>query len=783
MSGKRRAAGPPVKKAPSGPARGRSGKPGSPKPTPRQRWKRVAIWAGIGFLSLLLLAVGSFFVLYTAIDIPDPNEDFETQTSFVYYSDGETELGRYATQNRESITYDEMPETLKDAVVAIENQSFWTDRGVDPKGILRAVFNNASSEDTQGASTITQQYVKILYLNQERSYTRKVKEAILALKLQRKVSKKEILTGYLNTIYFGRGAYGVEAAAKAYFQVPAADLDLRQSAALAAILNSPSRFDPANGKASLRALRARYQQVLSNMVELENIPAAEGERAAKRLPAFPPEEAESAYADQKGHMLTMVREELERLGFPEEEINGGGLRVTTTFTEKGMTAAKDGVVEQRPEGFKDKQLHVGAAIVEPGTGAVVGFYAGQDYLDSQLNWAVEGGQAGSTFKAFALAAAIEDGFSLNDTFDGNSPIVLPDGLDFENQGFTDYGSSISMVSAAENSVNTAFIDMTISMENGPDKIVDMAEAMGIPGPRPDKQVHGFPQISAGLLPQTGVALGSATVSPINMANGYATIANKGVAAQPFIIKKVVDAEGKVRFNHKVSTRRAVSEDIAADVSYALQQVVSSGSGTAALELGRPAAGKTGTATNGKGEVSSAWFAGFTPQLATAVMYVRGQGNEQLEGWLPSYFGGAFPAETWTAIMGTMMDGLPVEEFPEPVFVDGDAPTDGHEPYVRRRLRPGRSRTPASRPRSRPRPRRRSPRSSRRPRSRPSSRPRSRPRRAGCSAAVSPRRRPRSRPRSPRRHESPSPTADQSADGAALRGSLRQQVVPRVLVTR
>ena len=197
-------------------------------------------------------------MLYQAIDVPDPNEDFETQTSFVYYSDGKTQLGQFATQNRESIPLDEMPDTLKDAVVAAENRTFWTDQGIDPKGILRAAFNNAQGNDTQGASTITQQYVKILYLTQERTLTRKIKEAFISLKLQRDISKEQILEGYLNTIYFGRGAYGVQAAAKAYFDVEAKDLDLQQSAVLASVLNDPNDLDPAQGKQAKQDLKGRY---------------------------------------------------------------------------------------------------------------------------------------------------------------------------------------------------------------------------------------------------------------------------------------------------------------------------------------------------------------------------------------------------------------------------------------------------------------------------------------------------------------------------------------------
>ena len=194
----------------------------------------------------------------------------------------------------------------------------------------------------------------------------------------------------------------------------------------------------------------------------------------------------------------------------------------------------------------------------------------------------------------------------------------------------------------------------------------MANAMGIPPGEAGKNAVGIPPTSPGLEPITGIALGNATVSPINMANAYATIANEGVYSEPYVVEEVVGADGAVEYTHEDSTERAVGADIAADVSYALQQNVTGGSGTAALALGRPAAGKTGTATNGKGEVSSAWFAGYTPQMSTAVMYVRGKGNEELQGWLPSYFGGAYPADTWLAVMSDLMEGLEVEEFPEPV---------------------------------------------------------------------------------------------------------------------
>ena len=643
----------------------------------KQRLKRWSLWGLVTTVVLGLLGVLGIYIAYRSIDIPDPNEEFLTETTRVYYDNGKAELGQFAVQKRDSIDYDQMPQTIKDAVVAAENRTFWTDNGIDPKGILRAAFSNAQGNAQQGASTITQQYVKILYLTQDRTWSRKAKEALLSLKIKNQVSKRDILEGYLNTIYFGRGAYGIQAAARAYFDVDAKELDLAQSATLAAVLNNPYSLDPDNGEEAEAALLGRYQYVLKSMDEMDTADAGEVSQLREALPKFPKIKTDEQYGGQRGHVLTMVKKELVRLGFSEQEINGGGLKVTTTFTRKAMNAAREGVKEERPEGF-GKNLHIAVASVEPGTGAVRGIFAGHDYLDSQLNWAVSGGQAGSTFKPFALAAGIEAGWELKDTFDGNSPYALPGGGDVENQGDQDYGR-VNLIKATQDSVNTAYIDMTLATPGGPQKIIKTANKMGIPPAKPASPAFGIPTSSPGLQANTGVGLGSQTVSPINMANGYATIANRGVAADAYIIEKVVDAEGVVRYTHKVTDNRALPEGVSDDVGYALQQVVKAGSGRSTLGLGRPAGGKTGTATNGKGEVSSAWFVGYTPQLSTAVMYVRGKGNEQLKDWLPSYFGGGFPAATWTNVMQKALEGEEVLELPDAAYVTGDAPSEGHAP--------------------------------------------------------------------------------------------------------
>ena len=196
----------------------------------------------------VIIGALGFVYVYSSTTIPTPNKDFQTQTTNVYYKDGKTGLGRFVEQNRESIPFEQMPKHVRDAVVAAEDRTFWTNRGIDPKGILRAAFSNARGGSTQGASTITQQYVKIYYLSSERTFKRKIKEAFVSLKLQKQLTKSKILEGYLNTIYFGRGAYGIQAAAQAYFGVDAKDLTVQQGAVLASVLNSPQNFDPAEGR-------------------------------------------------------------------------------------------------------------------------------------------------------------------------------------------------------------------------------------------------------------------------------------------------------------------------------------------------------------------------------------------------------------------------------------------------------------------------------------------------------------------------------------------------------
>jgi membrane peptidoglycan carboxypeptidase len=645
---------------------GRPGQSAASGEAPRER-SAARTWVKRGFL-VLGIALGLGLVLfafaYATTDIPDPNEGFEAQTTYVYYDDGKTVLGKFAEQDRTTVPLSEIPQHVEDAVIAAEDASFWTNKGLDPKGILRAAFNNAQGGSTQGASTITQQYVKVLYLTQERTFTRKAKEAILSLKIHRQLSKEEILAGYLNTIYFGRGAYGVEAASRAYFGLPASRLDVRQGAALAAMINNPNNLDPAEGESARSMLESRYTYVVDRMSELGTLPSVKGD--PYQLPKFPKRKIENTNGGQRGHIMKMVRDDLIRNGFSDSEILTGGLRVTTTISKKVQSAVEQGVPEVRPD---LKGLHTAVASVDPRTGGLKGVYAGQDYIKSQLNWAVEGGAPGSTFKPFALAAGLDYGYSLRSTFNGNSPLEVGD-AEFSNQGEgagLSYGSAISLLTATEKSVNTAYIDLADAMDDGVNKIIDTAVAMGIPRRAP------------GLDDTLSIVLGSATISPIDMANAYGTIADAGQAKKWYVVERVKTLDGSRPYKHRGKTSQAISEDIAADTSYALQQVADVGTGTNANVIGRDIAGKTGTATTDGGNVRSSWFVGYTPQLSTAVMYVRGNGNQPLNGFMDTFYGGEYPARTWAAVMGPALEGEEVIPFPEPAFIEQTA--EGHEPYT------------------------------------------------------------------------------------------------------
>jgi membrane peptidoglycan carboxypeptidase len=608
----------------------------------------------------VLAAVGLVIALWVTTDIPKPNDFATSQTTIVSYAGGQ-ELGRFSTENRILVPLDDVPQHVQDAVIAAEDRTFYDNRGISVPGIARAFWNNLTGGSTQGGSTITQQYVKNFYLTQDQTLQRKATEIVLALKIDATRSKDQILEDYLNTIYFGRGAYGIQTGAQAWFDEDVTDLDVAQGAVLAAVIQGPTSFDPAvGGKQARQRLEARFDYVVDGMVQIESLTPAEA--AKLRVPKLAAPPSGDALGGTDGYLLQTVREELLALGFTDAEIDSGGLRVETTFDRQAQRAAVRAVKAEFPT-IDAKGVHVGLASVRPGTGEVVALFGGTNYVKRPFNYATQGWMQGaSTFKPFALAAGLEEDVALSSTFQGNSPYLVPgdtnpDTNTIRNEGGRSWGTAVDLRFATANSINTAFADLTMTI--GPELVRDAAIRAGVPTKKPDGS-------STGLEPTSRVALGTASVTPLLLANAYATFAAQGVNAEPYTVAQVRSAAGERLYRAEATTQAAFDSPVAADVTSALQGVVSSGSGTAAQALGRPTAGKTGT-TGEEGITAYSWFAGYTPQLATAVGFCRDQCRpvDDLDGvgGLPTFFGGQYPARTWTTYMIGALEGQPVEQFP------------------------------------------------------------------------------------------------------------------------
>ena len=544
-------------------------------------------------------------------------------------------------------------------MLAAENRNFYKEHAISPTGIIRALFNMARGGAVQGGSTITQQYAKTAFLTPDQTIKRKIKELIIAIKLENTMTKDEILESYLNTIYFGRGAYGVETASQIYFGKSVRDLTLRQSAVLASVLRSPGYYDPGLRDGNAERLAARYRYTIRGMVSagwadkklLNNL----------EMPAVQPRSKTGILAGPKGYLVAAVQKELNQLGFPDEKLLVGGLRVTTTLNKKAQEAAVLAVSKQAPKKAPD-DLHIGLAAVRPGTGAILAMYGGPDYVERQLNNATQGiTQAGSSFKPFALAAALEAGISVDTVWNGQSPQTFDDnGKPYlvANYGKKSY-KNLTLLEATEKSVNTVYVPLGIAV--GPEKVIDAARRAGIP-----EKVE--------MVPTPSVVLGVASPHVLDVANAYATFAAEGIYAKPFLVVEVGSRNGGLLYKANPQGQEVFSKEVMADLTYALQNVVKFGSGFAAQKLGRPAAGKTGTSQ----ENSSAWWNGYTPQIAASVAFYRDDSTESLRGigGMATLTGGSFPARIWTEFMKGALAGEPVLDFPEPVFIGEDALADG-----------------------------------------------------------------------------------------------------------
>ncbi|GAA2456463.1 hypothetical protein GCM10010191_89830 [Actinomadura vinacea] len=600
------------------------------------RYARRALFIVLGFLGF---SVAAFGVAYLMTPVPSPQQQAIAQGPTFYYSDGKTPIAKTGT-NRDAVPIKQIPKGVRDAVIAAENRSFYQDPGVSPKGTGRAFWSTITGEQLQGGSTITQQMVRNYYggIGKERSVTRKLKEIMVSLKVGREKSKDWILEQYLNTIFFGRDAYGVQAAAKAYYGMDVSRLTPAQGAFLAAAIQQPSNFAEPEG-ANRAYAEQRWRAVVNNMVRDGAVTQAEA--SAMTFPMPVKQKITNILKGQKGYMVNVAKKELiERRGYSEDEINRSGLKITTTFDKRLMDAARRAVTTSAPPGMS-KKIRTGMVSVDPATGQVVAFYGGRDYLMEALSssfgdWA----QAGSGFKPIVLATALDSGMKLYDSVDGSSPQYY-NGTAVRNDSGRSFGYT-NLVGATQNSVNTAYVN--IGQKVGLDKVTQMAVKMGIP----KSQLTANGANTAPTFP-----LGVISVHPVQQAGVYATFASEGIYRAPFVVKSVTDNKKEHTRSFTEKGQRVFSTQVARDATYAMQQVVRGGTGTGAqLADGRDVAGKTGTTDAGR----AIWFNGFIPQMATTVSMFRSDGKP-LD--IPGYgvYGGALPARMWNTYMTNAVSTL------------------------------------------------------------------------------------------------------------------------------
>lgn len=606
----------------------------------------ILFWALIVVFTPIILGILTVAWMYVTTDIPQPDKIAMADKTKVYYADGKTEIGSFAEQNREIINCSVLKPYVGNAIIASENRSFYKDGGIDLKGIGRAIIHNVTSKGRWGGSTITQQYAERYYLGETKTYLGKLHEAILALKIAQTQDKNTVLCNYMNTIYLGRGAYGIQAAAKAYFGVEAKDLTLSQAAMLAGIIPAPSSWDPA---IMPKEANMRFKRVLRIMLKDKYITSEEYKNA--KMPQTINQTKQNMYAGPQGYLLQMVRSELTSGGaFTKEDLDTGGYRIITTidkakqdlmFNVASPTAGARGIT---PQG-----VQTGAMSVNPKDGSIISVYAGDDYLSKPLNNATQAlYEPGSTMKPFALIGAIRAGTSLNTLFNGNTGLKFR-GIDKPVNNFanTNWGI-INLYKATANSVNTPF--MALQEKLGQKGVANTAVLAGLNAQR----VNGKNPFTV---------LGNDPVHISEIARAYSTIANQGRRPDLHIVSSVKNPDGKEFYRAPTVGKQVFAAADMALAIKAMQGVVQYGTSPEVRGVGKPIAGKSGTAN----DASACSFVGFTPSVLTvfAIWHPDAQGNPLPVPTFRGYPGGiGYSAHLFTRYMRAALAGTAAEKFPE-----------------------------------------------------------------------------------------------------------------------
>ena len=645
----------------------------SDKKSPKKKRFRWAKRIGFGiltiFLGFFIVGMAVFLYLYNTLSVPAPADLALAQKTTVYYADGTTEMGSLGEINRQIVDTTKIPDYVSKAIVASEDRTFYTNSGVDVKGILRALVNNLRGGARQGASTLTQQYVERYFVGKTTdTYGGKLKEAVLAIKINREQSKDEVIGAYMNTIYFGRGAYGIDAAAQAYFGHGADQLTLSESALLAAVIPAPSAWDPA---VNPDKAKERWERDLNLMVEDGWITQAERDAAVFPETIDPDTLNSESMTGTNGYLMAQVKEELLASGqFDEDKIGQGGLRITSTIDKEHQeqaVAAAEGMNEV--DGWDPTYQHVALSSMDPETGEILAEYAGADYEKRQQNAVTQDiAMAGSSFKPFALLANARLGGTVYDTYSGKSPQYFRGmGTPVSNDGGYSFGN-VTLVKATAYSMNTVFVGLNDDVE--PENTMKAAIDAGIP------------EDTVGLNDELLNVLGPSSPHNIDLATAYSTIANGGQRVTPHIVKKVEDSNNKLVYSGDVEPTRVFDVEEVSSIMPALE-AVTKGDGTANRVDNSIArlvtAGKTGTSS----DQLSAQFIGFVPGMVTAVsMYQSDADGNSVPlddvGGLDQFHGGDWPVDVWIDYMKPATADLPGDDFPWKVEsnrkVQNNAPT-------------------------------------------------------------------------------------------------------------
>jgi membrane peptidoglycan carboxypeptidase len=614
---------------------------GGPGPG-RSGWrlaKRLVFWAFVLFVCgpIVAFAIGWF-----TVPLPSPDATFNSQIATVLYADGKplATVRPEGVQNRVKVPLTQVPIGVQHAVLSAEDRSFYSNPGFDVVGIIRAVWNQLHGVNG-GGSTITQQYIKISTDSDQHTLWRKYKEVIAAAKISKEYDKDTILSNYLNTIYLGRGAYGIQAAARAYYNKNASELTVSEGALLAGVIQSPSRWDPAINPTKARD---RWSYVLDGMVAQGWLSRQDRADTVFEDPIAPKSIGGGIPGDHLGHVYTQVKAELTgRLGISEQEINSEGLKITTTINEgleKQAAQISNKVLRSEP-----KNLRTALVAEDPTTGAIVAYFGGENGVG--LDYAQVEKQPGSSFKPFVMAAALQHSppIGLGSQYEGKSPMTIKGQTVANSDG--DSCDECDLKEAMTKSINTVFYQVAVQI--GPGAVAAAAHAAGIP---PD------------LLPDptAGIALGDKEVHPGDMASAYSTFANNGQYLQPHMITKVETADGRVLYNQDApAPDERFSAQIARNVTESMMDVAR---GSAiALSGGRPVAAKTGTTQNRiEGQNNDAWTVGYVPTLSTAV-WVGTDDNSPIKTSAGTPIYGRMVAGTiWQQFMNTALRNTPAQQF-------------------------------------------------------------------------------------------------------------------------